>query len=187
MHHRNPDLAHQSPIEACTVAADCLLDQAARFIAGIDESTYTRPCPLASGGTIGRHLRHCLDHYTAAIDGAVAGPIDYDHRERAVPMENHPGAAIEAIDRLRRQLTQIGRGGSDSVVTVRVMVGNDGRTVDLASTLARELAFAAHHALHHHAMIKFIADSFGFATPEDFGKAPSTVHHERGIAAPTRH
>ncbi len=66
-------------------------------------------------------------------------------------------------------------------VRVRVMVGADGSTAELRSTLARELAFAAHHAVHHHAMVRAIAAEFGREMPEDLGKAPSTLHHERRL------
>jgi hypothetical protein len=173
----------------CLAAADALLAQAARFIAAIPPSAYARPCPLASGGTIGKHVRHCLDHFSAALGAIDApdGPIDYDHRERDVPMETSPAAALAAIVVLRSALRAITADQLAAPVTVRVMVDAEGGTVDLPSTLGRELAFATHHALHHHAMMKFIADSFGLPTPADFGKAPSTLEHERRASATLHH
>jgi hypothetical protein len=48
----------------------------------------------------------------------------------------------------------------------------------LGSTLARELAFASHHAIHHHAMMKAIAQEHGQAAESGFGVAPSTLNHE---------
>jgi hypothetical protein len=98
-------------------------------------------------------------------------------------METCRATAMATIARLRGELAR-GRGGDvNAAVTVRVMVSSEGRTSDLGSTVGRELAFAAHHALHHHAMMKFIADSFGCITPADFGKAPSTVHHENHVGS----
>ena len=44
--------------------------------------------------------------------------------------------------------------------------------------LGRELAFAAHHGVHHNAMINAICAELGVATPHGFGKAPSTINHE---------
>lgn len=173
--------------KGCLAAADALLAQASAFIEALDDASYARTCALASGGTIGKHVRHCVDHYAAAI-GALASagksPIDYDHRERDVPMETCRTTAMEAIARLREELARACDQDVHASVTVRVMVSGDGGTADFGSTVGRELAFAAHHALHHHAMMKFIADSFGCLTPSEFGKAPSTMHHERrgGVA-----
>ena len=63
--------------------------------------------------------------------------------------------------------------------SVRVMVSAEGAEASLGSTLARELAFAVHHAVHHNAMIASIAGELGIACPAGFGKAPSTANHER--------
>ena len=53
---------------------------------------------------------------------------------------------------------------------------------ELMSTIGRELGFAAHHAIHHLAMVKIIAlHTAGLEEtdlPFDFGKAPSTVRFE---------
>jgi hypothetical protein len=59
------------------------------------------------------------------------------------------------------------------------MLTSDGVDAELGSTLGRELAFATHHAVHHHAMLGAIAAELGVATPPEFGKAPSTIRHER--------
>lgn len=173
----------QADHDACVMLADALLAQVAAFIEQIDDAAYTRACALASGGTIGKHVRHCVDHYAAAIAGLQdhAAVIDYDHRERDVPMETCRTTAARAINDLRRALAAA-QSGPDQRVIVRMMVCDDGRTVDLGSTVGRELAFAAHHALHHHAIMKFIADSFGCLTPSGFGRAPSTAHHERRVS-----
>jgi hypothetical protein len=172
-------------VHECVAAAAVLLAQAKGFIASVDAEAYACPCGAASGGTIGGHVRHCLDHFSAAmrvIEHALE-PIDYDHRERDVPMERHPFAAMEAIDSLTSALSIVPRSAIDAPVAVRIMVDADGRTVDLTSTFGRELAFATHHALHHHAMMKFIADALGLGTPAGFGKAPSTINHEQNRSA----
>jgi hypothetical protein len=63
------------------------------------------------------------------------------------------------------------------------MLSGEGDEAELTSTFAREVAFATHHAIHHNAMIAAIAASFGVTIPAGFGKAPSTVNHERTGAA----
>jgi len=54
--------------------------------------------------------------------------------------------------------------------------------IELSSTIGRELGFAAHHAIHHMAMVKIIVvETIGLDVkelPPDFGRAPSTVQHD---------
>jgi hypothetical protein len=97
-------------------------------------------------------------------------------------METQRRAALETIERLARDIRVLDGGRLASPVRVRVMISADGSTAELGSTLARELAFATHHAVHHQAMVRAIAAEFGHDLPEDLGRAPSTLHHERTLA-----
>jgi hypothetical protein len=161
-----------------------LLQQAAGFIELLDDRAYSQQSKVMAGGTIGKHFRHSLDHFAAALSGALAGdPINYDHRRRNVPMETDRSAALAAIRRLIDQLSGTSAPLSTSSVRVRVMLAADGSEAEFASTLGRELAFAAHHAVHHHAMIKAIAEEHGVSVPTGFGMAPSTVNFQNGLAA----
>ena len=45
----------------------------------------------------------------------------------------------------------------------------------MASTVARELSFVAHHAVHHLSMMKLMLKEQGYHVDEDVGKANSTV------------
>ncbi|MGP1309857.1 MAG: hypothetical protein ACTS27_06645 [Phycisphaerales bacterium] len=166
-------------VAAC---ADALLAQSRTF-ADHARAHYAAPCASMFNGTIGAHLRHNLDHFGAAL-GACSRPetlIDYDHRERGTPVESEPDAAIEVIDALRARLRDLLDGrGEDHEVSVRMMLTAGGEEAALRSTLTRELAFAAHHAVHHHAMMAAIAHAHGLTIPAGFGKAPSTLNHESG-------
>lgn len=164
------------------LAAAALLEQAAALIASLSDAAYTAPSTRIAGGTIGKHFRHCLDHFAAALapltlgDGAI---IDYDHRERNVPMESNRAQAIIEIRSVRDALLQTRHADLARPVTVRVMISCDGREAELPSTFGRELAFASHHAVHHHAMIRSIVEEFDHTVTPDFGKAPSTIHFQR--------
>jgi hypothetical protein len=104
--------------------------------------------------------------------------IDYDARQRNVPMESDRRCAISCLAALRDQLAAAAGEGLHRPVCVRVMIDGDGRTAELSSTLGRELAFATHHAIHHQAMMKAIAAEFGVIVHDGFGKAPSTLRAE---------
>jgi uncharacterized damage-inducible protein DinB len=167
------------PIPPVVRAGVALLDQASGLIrSAFDRSAYAAPSQVLPGGTIGKHIRHALDHFRAALDGR-ADVIDYDHRERDVPMETSPAAALQAIDDLCQQLAAIDQAQLQQPVRVRIMLSGSGDEAELTSTLGRELAFATHHAVHHHAMIRAIAAELGVQVGPDFGKAPSTINHEK--------
>jgi hypothetical protein len=187
--------------------ADALLAQLGSLVESLDPSIYARACPTAMGSTIGRHVRHTLDHFAALLlatdyhadlarsDRPV---IDYDHRERDTPIEHDPLTALAAIARLRGHLAQLQDEVLTGCVTVRLMLDADGRTADLPSTFIREVSFAAHHALHHHAIIRMIIEathpcgrdgSLVLPGVQHFGVAPATLNHEslggRGAATPS--
>jgi len=60
----------------------------------------------------------------------------------------------------------------------------------LISNVGRELSFVAHHALHHLALIKIIGVNIKAFTEKDlplgFGKAPSTLQHDKAVVDQTR-
>ena len=165
---------------AVSAAAAALLDQCAEFVRSVPARRYTEESRRIRGGTIGKHVRHTLDHFRACLDGAEPGQVaDYDHRQRNVPMELDPARALAAIGELSGRLAKIDDARLRAPMRVRVMLTGDGVYAELSSTLGRELAFATHHAVHHHAMLGAIAAELGLQTPPDFGKAPSTIHHDR--------
>lgn len=160
-------------------AAIALLEQCATFIQSIPEAVYTADATTIRGGTIGKHVRHSLDHFAAALSGLSGSePIDYDHRARNVPMETERGSALAAIRTMQSQIASLNESTITSQVRIRVMLASDGSDAVLPSTLARELAFATHHAIHHNAMMKTIAAEFGLEVGDEFGKAPSTINFE---------
>jgi hypothetical protein len=171
---------------AALSSAAALLDQCRAFVGSIAPAAYTTPCAIMYDATIGQHVRHALDHFIAALAALDGATIDYDHRARDTAIERDPAEAVRAIDGVLTALRTAPPAAADRPVAVRVMLTAQGEECELASTLGREIAFAAHHAVHHNAMMSTIALSIGVAVPPGFGKAPSTLDHERR-AARTNH
>ncbi len=164
-------------------AATALLEQCRQITAILPVTVYASDSRTLAGGTIGKHLRHVLDHFQAIVAAADSGEVvDYDRRERNVPMESRPEVAVEQLGLMLARLATFRSAEADLPLRIRIMVSADGGQVDVASTFARELAFATHHAVHHQAMIAAIAREFGVSVDKAFGKAPSTVAHEAGAA-----
>ena len=175
-------MAHESMVlapNATMPAAEAFLGQLRAFLDGLDAEAYTAPSEALGGGTIGRHIRHTLDHFAAALDALEGGVISYDRRGRGTEVETDPEEACRVIDVLRSLIHAAPANQADRLVTVRVMLTAEGEEAELTSTFARELAFASHHAVHHMAMVSSIARERGVSAPDGFGKAPSTLVHER--------
>ncbi len=164
--------------EAC--ALQTILQECATLLATLPTSVFTASSRLLPGGTVGKHVRHLLDHVHAPIDalGTPNRVIDYDHRERDTAVESNLLVAIGVIDRLERRLDGLDESAAGQPVRVRAMLSAQGETVTRASTLGREIAFALHHALHHQAMLAAICREHGLAIDPSFGIAPSTAAHE---------
>lgn len=164
-------------------AAQMVLAQCVEFVRQVPQPVYVAEAQTIQGGTVGKHVRHTIDHFAAALPAGeewASRPIDYDHRSRGVPMETERSCAIGIIGGLCERLAGLSERDLSRPVRVRVMLASDGAEAELTSTLGRELAFATHHAVHHFAMMKTIAAEFGILASEEFGLAPSTLHSQRG-------
>ncbi len=175
-----------SVASSLAVAASAeVLRQCAELLSSMSDAVYAGPSHVLPAGTIGKHMRHILDHFAAVLlspglDSVLMGaPIDYDRRRRNTPDETVRSAALGRIAACVREIESLGPGSDDRPVTVRLMLAADGSSAVLKTTLGRELAFAAHHAQHHLAMIAAIAREQGATVPSGLGKAPSTLNFER--------
>jgi hypothetical protein len=169
-------------LRSVCLAADAILSQCAEYIDRVEDDQFVQESKVVPGGTIGKHIRHTLDHFRCAITTDCAEPIDYDHRKRGGSVEADRDAAKTEIATLRSLMGALSAEDLDQTVTTRVMLCGDGQTADLHSTRAREIFFAMHHAIHHNAILKAIALELGLSCPEGFGTAPSTINFEQAGA-----
>jgi hypothetical protein len=158
----------------------------------IAHSIYQTTCPIVKA-SIGQHIRHSMDHMEHAVRAALypQHELHYDRRERGGADENHWDAAYDRLRKIASLIDDLGSTASDAVtehpVGAMFMLSGDADTeFRLHSTVARELGFAAHHAIHHLAMVKIIAiNEVGKLKesdlPPDFGRAPSTVNFDHSL------
>ena len=83
---------------ALAMAAESVLAQCESLILHVGDAAYTSTSRIIRGGTLGKHLRHTLDHFGAVLRavGESGEVVSYDDRERDVPMETSRGAAFLA-------------------------------------------------------------------------------------------
>jgi uncharacterized damage-inducible protein DinB len=160
------------------------LAQGEALLAQLADADYTRSLPAAFHASIGGHYRHCLDHFRALLDAAVEGDLNYDHRERGTLVENDRFAALNAYRELRQgferlDLACLSRPLTVTCKTSLTLAGSE----SAPSTVAREIMYCVAHAVHHYALIGFMANVMGLNLPPKFGFAPSTIKHRE--QAPT--
>lgn len=154
-----------------------VLRQAVEVLSRLDDTTY------ASGGgdqglsPAGVHFRHVFDHYRAFLMGLATDEIDYDARNRQVPLEHDRQLAIQTALGF---LTDLGRLPAELAdrpvrVTARSVASHEPGPDWSQSSLKRELQFLVSHTVHHYALIKELLRRAGFDAGEDFGVAPSTL------------
>jgi uncharacterized damage-inducible protein DinB len=150
------------------------LDDLGAVVMAADAAVYrARPLPDVSG-SIGEHVRHCLDHIAALVAARPSRPLTYDRRDRGSAVETDPAEALRLIIRLKAAVDRWDTRSMDDPIRVTSLVTTDGGAVSGWSTLGRELAFVNSHTIHHQALIAILLALHGAAVPDRLGYAPST-------------
>jgi uncharacterized damage-inducible protein DinB len=156
------------------------LDDIAAIVMSVDDRTYVaRPIPEVSG-SIGEHVRHCLDHISALVAAARSKPLSYDRRERGTTVERDPAEALRRAMRLKSAVDRWGDRALDEPIRVVSLLTSSGDSVTGGSTLGRELAFVNSHTIHHAAMIAVLLSLAGIEVPDRLGLAPATPTRRTG-------
>lgn len=150
------------------------LDDIAAAVMSIDDATYVARPIAGVSGSIGEHVRHCLDHIGALVAATGSKPLSYDRRERGTVVERDPAEALRLIMRLKSAVDRWASRAMDEPVCVVSMLTAAGESVTGWSTLGRELAFVNSHTIHHEAMIAVLLSLAGGDVSDRFGLAPST-------------
>ncbi len=162
------------------------LEQLEALVAATSDAQYRNAAVGVFAGSIGGHVRHCLDHLVTLRDAIHSGVADYDRRERGTPVETHRSAALS----LARELAAAFAACDDSLlarpVRVRGMVSGDGAAIESESRIGRELLFVQSHSIHHYALLAAMGQTLGIPLPPRFGYAPATLAHlESQACAPS--
>ena len=165
-----------------SVRGNCrFLHQGLELLSRIPKEVYSRPS-RAGWAPVGSQFRHVLDHYRSFLLGRSGGCIDYDARLRDRRIETDPAEAAAVMASILEGLEQIPVHEADRHVTIKMDSGGDSGMPDWGgSTIGRELQFLASHTVHHYALIKLLLEDSGVSTSADFGVAPSSLAHERGV------
>jgi uncharacterized damage-inducible protein DinB len=149
------------------------LDELAAAIRPLTAAQFTGRI-RASSGSIGGHVRHCLDHVEALERALDRGVCCYDDRVRGTAVEDDPAVACARLAACRMRLAALDPAMLARPLALSARISTDGVTVHAPSTVGREVAFVISHTVHHAALVAVLLEDLGIAVPARFGLAPTT-------------
>lgn len=126
-----------------------------------------------SVSSIGKHIRHIIDHYSCFFKTLAENYINYDNRPRVPVLETRVDAATRELDEIGRRLSEL-RNFKPGRIYILISVDPDEKVTTVESNLKRELLFLQSHTLHHMAVIQLMLRLLGSQVDSDFAYAPST-------------
>lgn len=163
------------------------LDQGVQLLNSLSDEQYKHIAAPYVSSSIGQHFRHVVDMFLAIVNRVEGDPIDFDERRRGAEIETRRTVALEELQEVRRWMCSIVQ-RADLMVVMSECLGvktevtlKETESVQIESTLARELIFAGSHAVHHYALIGVIAKLQGVSLSADLGVAPATASHLRAV------
>ena len=150
------------------------LEQAIELLDRLPEKAFVRT-EERHARTVGPHLRHVLDHYSAFFAGLPGFRVDYDARARDSHLESARALAAARLREILGELVLVEEELLELPIQIRLESGGAESEQWSHSTVRRELQFLLSHTVHHFALIGMLLERFEIAVPEDFGIAPSTL------------
>lgn len=160
------------------------ISQLIQLVNRLSADQYQRGFGLQDQHTVGKHVRHIIDHYQALLSGIDAALINYEHRQREEALETQPDAARRRLLTVCDFLGQLRDNDHRSPVSIDYPTGTQSFTIN--SSVDRELVFLSSHTIHHMAIIGLLAEQLGMQPGATFGVHPSTLRHWQRQAADVR-
>ncbi|PVZ69691.1 DinB family protein [Pelagibaculum spongiae] len=160
------------------------IDQLSEFIEKLSEQDYQYTGSSLFESSIGQHLRHILDLYMAMMHPLQNGLIDYDVRRRGIPLETDKSVGLLELQQTRNWLETLTEQTLFEPIEVKseVMLSST-QSIQVTSTLGRELCFTSSHLVHHLAIMAAIARLIGHQVDSAIGQAPTTASFNRSQQA----
>ena len=157
-----------------TGALAAVLDDLAAVVDSLTEAQYVDSAIPGVSGSVGGHVRHCLDHVRALERAIETGVVDYDARDRDTRIEIDRTLAWALLLSARRRVAAVPASVLARPVVVRTRLHCGMQPVEVLSSLEREVSFVIAHTIHHCATIAVLAGVTPERLPDRFGIAPST-------------
>ena len=153
-----------------------VLQQGNNFLNSVSDDAYTKIVKPIFISSSGEHMRHIIDHFLVIKDGHEKGVINYDKRNRGCQVENHRSQALLKMHEIKQWMIALDDDVLSQPLIIKTEVAlSESVVVEVASTLERELVFAASHAVHHYSSIANAIQMQDLTLDKKFGIAPATA------------
>jgi uncharacterized damage-inducible protein DinB len=150
------------------------LDALADVVERVSDLDYLARPSSGVSGSVGAHVRHCVDHVAALLDRTAAGEMTYDDRQRDTALEQSRRLAAGTLRGLAVRVREMAPRTGDVPITLWTMLDRRGTRARVHTSLGRELVFVLQHTIHHEAVVAVLLAGRGRVLPGHFGLAPST-------------
>jgi len=160
------------------------LNQLATLLEHISPAGYQRLQAPHATQSVGKHVRHILEHYRTLLDHLNASAcLDYEGRKRDTQLETCPQTALQRLHAINNALFKVAQLPANTALMLAYPLdaNETHTTAALPSSLGRELAFLTSHSIHHMALISLLCAEQDIALPEHFGVHPSTLRHWKAL------
>jgi hypothetical protein len=152
------------------------LDLLASILRQLQPAHYQQTKDWPGQPSVGKHVRHVLDHYQQLRLAIDSGLLDYRLRMRDEETEKDQVKALFWISQLKQWLGSLSAAELDNQLTYQF---SESRTY---TSVERELDFVASHCVHHLALIHASVEPWGYPWPEVAGVHNSTVKQHKKCA-----
>jgi hypothetical protein len=157
-----------------TAALATVLHDLAAVVDSLSDTQYSDSGVPGISGSVGGHVRHCLDHVRALERALDSGVVNYDARDRDLRVEIDRTLAWSLLHAARRRVELLPASVLSRPIVVQTRLHATTAPVEVLSSLEREVSFVIAHTIHHCATIAVLAGVTRERLPERFGLAPST-------------
>ncbi len=157
------------------------LHEILQVVRKLSPEEFSHPSELLSGSSIGQHILHILELYITLINRPDPSVVNYDQRQRNTELEVNPILSAETIEDLMGFLAKT---TLDRPLILQGDFGQaDEESIEIKTSLYRELAYNLEHSIHHQALIKIGLIELGLKSliSENFGVAPSTIRYRKSL------
>jgi len=158
-----------------------LLDQITDSLAQIDNTDYTTPIEAFDGATLGQHTRHVVEHFQCLIKSQSSRHINYDNRERSLPLESDIEECISAMSEISKNI----RSNDFEIEIMQDFLKSASNVGTIRSSYLREVLYNMDHLVHHQALMKigFLQLKPQMHMSKHFGYADATIKHKINVHA----
>ena len=161
-------------------ALSSCLGQVETILDIIDKDSSDRAETTYRNRSLGKHVRHIIDHILAFKAAEKSGLLDYDRRNRGSDIEVNWETAREFLAGVREWLVN----AEPRCLPLRVKSEIDclASVSELfESNSDRELLYLINHTIHHIAYMRLLMEREGYQLPEHIGLSPSTASYLRDL------